>query len=482
MTPLPRLALPLLVLVAALSGSAGCGGGGGSGGGAGGGGAGTTLPPALYAYDISPALYRVGQAAAPNAPIPPSDPASLAASGPVSQWSVAPALPTGLVLDPVTGVITGLPSVEAATADYVIKAWNAAGFTQTVLPLLVGPELPPGVQSLALGFAITEVHRGLNLPTKMALAPDGRILFPELKSGAVRVIDAGGQLLPTPFASLTVQGAGSHQGLLALALAPDFGTSGHVYVLFSAPADGTHGAEHMRLERFTDVANVGTNRTVILDNLPTGSINNGADIVFDLTGNLLVSLGDTNVSANAQDPASPAGKVLRLTPTGGIPADNPTPGSLVWVSGLRNTFGLAVHPVTGGLFGVDNGPAADDELNYLVAGKNCGWGAAVPVPGALAGLKIRNWQTEIVPTALAWHPGGAWGADYADDLFVASYDREEVQRFEMSGTARTDIDLESVFLAFTPLMTDRKPLDLVVAPDGSLYVSTFTGIWKVTKL
>lgn len=476
MTSLPRLALPLLVLVAALSGSAGCGGGGGSGGGGGGGGA--TLPPAAFVYTTSPALYRVSEAAAPNAPIASSGPTTGAASA----WSVAPALPTGLALDPATGVLSGVPAVEAPATDYVVTASNSAGSAQTVLPLLVGPELPPGVQSLALGFAITELHRGLNLPTKIALAPDGRIFFSELKSGAVRVIDAGGQLLATPFASLTVQGAGSHQGLLALALAPDFATSGHLYVLFSAPADGTHAADHMRLERFTDVASVGTNRTVILDDLPTGSINNGADIVFDLTGNLLVSLGDTNVSANAQDPASMAGKILRLTPGGAVPVDNPTPGSRVWASGLRNTFGLAVHPVTGGLFGVDNGPAADDELNYLVAGKNYGWGAAAAIPGALAGLKIRNWQTEIVPTALAWHPGGAWGADYADDLFVASYDREEVQRFEMSGTARTDIDLESVFLAFTPLMTDRKPLDLVVAPDGSLVVSTFTGIWKVTKL
>ena len=203
----------------------------------------------------------------------------------------------------------------------------------------------------------------------------------ELKNGAVRVIDAGGNLLPTPFATVTVQGAGSHQGLIAMALDPQFGATGHVYVLFSAPADMTHAGDHMRLERFTDVMNVGTNETVLLDNIPTASINNGCDLVFGQDGNLFVSLGDSNVAANAQDPLSLCGKVLRMKPDGTIPSDNPDPLSYVFASGLRNTFGLAVHPLTGGLFGVDNGPAADDELNYVAAGKNFGWGSAVPIPG-----------------------------------------------------------------------------------------------------
>ena len=104
------------------------------------------------------------------------------------------------------------------------------------------------------------------------------------------------------------------------------------------------------------------------------------------------------------------------------------------------------------------------------------------MPGGQLGLRSQIWQTEIVPTALAWHFGGPWGAEYVDDLFIASYDDEQVLRYEMSGTAKTDIDVESVFLTFVPNMSERKPLDLQVAPDGSLYVSTFAGIYRVTKL
>jgi glucose/arabinose dehydrogenase len=338
------------------------------------------------------------------------------------------------------------------------------------------------VATLATGFAVETIATGLATPSKIALAPDGRCFFTELKTGNVRVIAADGTLAPTPWATVTVQGAGSHQGLIGLALSPAFGSDGHLFVLFSAPADATHATDHMRLERFTDVAGVGTNATVILDDLPLATINNGCDLVFDLSGELFVSLGDANVSANSQDPLVVPGKVLRITPAGGIPASNPNPLSAQWCLGLRNTYGLAVHPITGGLFGLDNGPAQDDELNYLAAGKNFGWGAVGAIPGALAGLRIRVWPTEIVPTALAWHFGGPWGAAYADDLFLASYDDEEVLRFEMSGAAKTDIDVESSFLTFVPSMSDRKPLDLLVAADGALWVSTFTSIYRVDKL
>jgi glucose/arabinose dehydrogenase len=454
----------------ALLGSVGCGGGGGSGGGS------TTPAPSGLSYETSPALYRLGVAAVDNDPT---------VTGTVTTWGIAPALPAGLTLDPVTGTIGGLPTAEAAAADYVITASNAGGQTQTTLSLLVGPPLPPDVVSLPLGFAIDVVASGLATPAKLVLAPDGRIFFNELKTGQVRIIDAAGVLQPTPFLTLTVQGAGSHQGLMGLALAPDFATSGHVFVLFCAPADADHATDHMRLERYTDVAGVGTAGTVILDDLPISAINNGNDLLFDLAGNLFVSLGDAEVPANAQDPLLLTGRVLRLTPTGGIPLDNPTPGNPTWCLGLRNTYGLALHPVTGGLFGVDNGPAADDELNFLQPGKNYGWGAAVPVPGGLAGLRIRVWQTEIVPTAVAWHFGGPWGAEYEDDLFLASYDVEEVLRYEMSGTQKTDVDNDvdhPIFLKLAVNMTFNKPLDLAVAGNGDLYVGTFSTIYRVRKL
>jgi len=462
MKPARLLSLPALLL---LLGHLGCGGGGGDA---------SVPPPAGLTFSTSPGAYRAGEPIAPNT-------ASLT-SGTATTFSVLPALPPGLTLDPGSGAITGTPTVEMASAGYVITAANSGGQTTSTLSVVVGPALPPEMATLAEGFAVETIATGLATPAKFALAPDGRVFFSELKTGNIRVIAADGTLDPSPWATVSVQGAGSHQGLMGLVLSPTFSSDGHLFVLFCAPLDLAHLTDHMRLERLTDVLGVGTNATVILDNLPTATINNGNDLVFDLAGNLFVSLGDANVAANAQDPLVFPGKVQRITPAGLIPASNPDPLSTQWCLGLRNTYGLAVHPVSGGLFGADNGPAQDDELNYLAAGKNFGWGAAAAIPGAQAGLRIQVWPTEIVPTALAWHFGGPWGTEFDDDLFLASYDDEAVRRFEMSGTAKTDVDVESTFLTFVPNMTSNKPLDLAVAPDGALWVSTFTSIYRIYPL
>ncbi|MGQ0614228.1 MAG: PQQ-dependent sugar dehydrogenase [Planctomycetaceae bacterium] len=214
-------------------------------------------------------------------------------------------------------------------------------------------------------------------PVRLALATDGRLFFNELDTGLVRVIDAQGDLLPVPFATLPLVTTG-HRGLLGLGLAPGFALSGHVFVAATTPAAGLQG-DRLRVVRSTDVADIGTNETVVVDDLPISAINDGGDLQFDLGGGILVSLGDVQVPANAQDPASPAGKILSSTPAAGNPADNPDPASPLLCSGLRNTFGLAVHPTTGGLFGGDNGPAANDGSNLLIATKNYEWGSQAPI-------------------------------------------------------------------------------------------------------
>lgn len=439
---------------------AACGGGGGG--------------PTSLAYALDPAAYRVGEPIATNA-------AAVTGCTPTS-FSVNPALPAGLALDPGTGAITGTPTAEAPWQAYSVTATHAGGSVSSTLDLAVGAALPPEVGALAAGFVVERVATGLSFPSKIALAPDGRVFFSELKTGQVRMLAPDHTLLPTPWATLAVQGAGSHQGLLALALSPTFASDGRLYVLFSAPADGTHASDHMRLERWTESGGLGGSPVVLLDSLPVAATNNGADLVFDLQGHLFVSLGDSTQPTLAQDPAARPGKVLRIATDGTLPATNPDPASPLWCLGLRNTFGLAVHPLTGDLFGVDNGPAADDELNYLAPGRNFGWGATGTIPGNEAGLRIRLWPTEIVPTALAWHTGAGFGADYADDLFLCSYDAEQVQRLQMSGSARTDIDAEDVFLQFVPSGTSHKPLDIAVAGDGALWVSTFTSIYRITRL
>lgn len=422
-------------------------------------------------YVAATGRYRVGEAIAPNAPI--------LSGGLFSNFAVNPALPGGLALDPLDGEITGVPTTETATASYVISADFEGETFFTAVAITVGPQLPASFQSLEEGFAVEEIANGLDTPARIALAPDGRLFFVELDTGNVRIIDATGALLPTPFATVPVL-TGGHQGLFGLALSPTFASNGFVYVAAATPASGPD-PDRTRIVRFTDVADLGTSETVIVDDLPVSAQNNGGEIVFDATGNLFVSIGDNETAANAQSSSTLAGKILRYTATGAIPAGNPTAGNPEWCRGLRNTYALAVHPITGDLFGADNGDTSDDELNYLAGGLNFEWGDTTGTLGPLIGLRIQNWSTTIVPTAILFHSGSGGYSEFRNELLLAAYGDEDIRRLGLSGTAFTTLQSETTFATFVPNANDNKPLDILEAADGSLIVSTFTAIYRIFK-
>ncbi|MDB6151540.1 MAG: pknD 4, partial [Chthoniobacter sp.] len=70
--------------------------------------------PALVGYSRSPAVFTRTRIAPPLAPI--------LRSGPSTGFSISPALPAGLTLDPQTGVISGTPTVSVASATYTVSA------------------------------------------------------------------------------------------------------------------------------------------------------------------------------------------------------------------------------------------------------------------------------------------------------------------------------------------------------------------------
>ena len=134
------------------------------------------------------------------------------------------------------------------------------------------------------GFTDTVVAGGLNTPTAMALAPDGRIFVCQ-QGGALRVIK-NGVLLPTPFLTVTVDSSGE-RGLLGVAFDPNFVSNQLVYVYYTA----TTPTIHNRISRFTasgDVALAGS-ETIIMDlpNLSTATNHNGGAIHFGPDGNAL---------------------------------------------------------------------------------------------------------------------------------------------------------------------------------------------------
>lgn len=412
----------------------------------------------------------------------PTDPGA-SASG--VDFAVQPTLPPGLQLDPSNGTIQGVPSARASGSDYVVTGTLAGQSVEATVHIAVGATLPSEVAELEAGFEIRSIIELDEAPSKMAVAPDGRIFVNELMNGVVSVFSADGTPSGAPFAAVPVV-TGGHRGLLGVALSPDFETDRFVFAFACAPAGGGK-PERSLVYRWTDNASVGQNEVVILDDLPISAINNGGALCFDASGMLLVSVGDTEDPLAAQSAMSLAGKILRVDPAdGSVPSDNPDPSSHVWATGMRNTYAMTLHPVSGSLMAADNGPADNDELNLLLPNRNYEWGAAAGTPfGALTGPRLRLWPDVVVPTGLAFRDESDaldWPAEFDRSLYLALYDEEIVERFEMSGPHNTDIDEESEFLRFTPFVDTNRPVDIVRGPQGRLWILTFTTVYCVDRI
>jgi quinoprotein glucose dehydrogenase len=197
---------------------------------------------------------------------------------------------------------------------------------------------------------------------------------------------------------------------------------------------------------------------------------------------LYVATGEIYEAELAQDPSSLAGKILRVTPEGEIPADNPIPGSPVWSLGHRNPQGLAWHPATGDLFASEHGPSGEfglgghDEINVIVRGANYGWPKTVGAPNAPPYRDpLVAWKTPTTP------PSGM--AFWRNDLYVATLRSEVLVRIALTpegGTYRV-LSIERWFAPATSessrqsISGESRPgrlRDAVAGPDGALYVLT----------
>ena len=162
-------------------------------------------------------------------------------------------------------------------------------------------------QPPAGNIGLQSVLGGLNSPVSLVESSDGRIFFNELSTGNVRVINSNWQLDPAVFCSVSVQTNGE-QGLLGLALDPNFNSNQTLYVYYTAS-----GATN-RVSRLVKQANGSCTETQILPNLPTSVNHNGGAITFGPDGKLYIVIGDAGVPSNAQSLDSLAGKVLRSMP------------------------------------------------------------------------------------------------------------------------------------------------------------------------
>ncbi|HYH25391.1 MAG TPA: PQQ-dependent sugar dehydrogenase [Blastococcus sp.] len=144
------------------------------------------------------------------------------------------------------------------------------------------------------------VAAGLAVPTGLALLPDGSAVVGERDTGRLLQVfpdrSPAEELMTVP--GIDTAGDG---GLLGLALSPTFPEDGLLFAYISTATDN-------RVVRFP----IGGTPNPVLTGIPRGDVGNGGALMTGLDGNLYVGTGDAGNPALAADPASLAGKVLRI--------------------------------------------------------------------------------------------------------------------------------------------------------------------------
>lgn len=197
----------------------------------------------------------------------------------------------------------------------------------------------------------------------------------------------------------------------------------------------------------------------VITGIPKASNHDGGRIAFGPDGLLYVTTGDANQRPNAQDPGSLGGKVLRATPVGGVPDDNPTPGSLVYSLGHRNPQGIA-WDATGAAWAAEFGQNTYDELNALEPGANYGW-PEIEGRGEVAGFSnpVLQWSTDDAS------PSGLTAV--GTTLYLAGLGGEKL--FEIQVAPGSEAVPTELFAGDRSLGRIR---DVLPGPDGTLWLVT----------
>ena len=355
-------------------------------------------------------------------------------------------------------------------------------------------------QTRVAGVKTTTAYEGkvlsseLKNPWGITSLPDGRFLITQ-KRGSMLIASGSGQLSDTITGLFPVNSRGQG-GLLGLTIDPEFAQNRMVYWVFSenlpegtltSVAKGKLSADEKKIE----------NATVIYRATPAykGNLHYGGRILFDKSGNLIVSTGersDKETRPQAQDLKSGLGKVVRITKDGKPAAGNPFAGNAnarpeLYSYGHRNVQGLAFHPSTGDLWENEFGPRGGDELNRIVPGKNYGWPTityGIEYSGEKVGDAITQkegleqpvyyWDPVISPSGMTFYTGNNI-PEWNNNLFISSLSGQHIARLVIENNKV--VGEERLLSA-----ENQRFRDITQGKDGALYAVTDNGrLYRIGK-
>ncbi|MGB0410918.1 MAG: PQQ-dependent sugar dehydrogenase [Pikeienuella sp.] len=282
---------------------------------------------------------------------------------------------------------------------------------------------------------------GLSKPWAFVFLPDGALLITE-RSGALRIWDG---TLSTPIAGLPPLFPFGQGGLLDVALANDYTTSGEIYFSYAAR---TRDAAQTRVARARLDRQAMTLRdvTVIFAQEPPQQTGHhfGSRVVVGPDGSIYVTVGDRGEREQAQNTNAHQGSVIRILRDGTPHPANPFIAGggrpEIFSYGHRNPQGATwAH---GALWTVEHGAAGGDEINEPKAGLNYGWptisygqhysGAKIGVGTAAEGMEQPSyyWDPSIAPSGLTVVSGPLF-PEWKGDLLVGALKSQRLSRLQI---------------------------------------------------
>lgn len=366
------------------------------------------------------------------------------------------------------------------------------------------------------------IEEELLFPTSMVFVDNETLLVTQKNDGNVISI-INGTVKSQPAISVEVNNEGL-KGLLGIAaMEKPSSLSSHtkfVFLYFTESLGGEQTRNRVYRFEWNRENQVMVNGTMILD-LPAEpeSVHNGGKLETDRNGNLYAVIGDLSRDGQLQNvrqgpAADDTSVIIRIIQNGSGVTDNPFSKSnnekmqKYYAYGIRNSFGLAIDPISGLLWDSENGDDSYDEINIVYPGFNSGWNQIMgPIShsdieqsdleeelvifeGSKYADPVFSWEEQVGVTDLEFLNSTALGPRYAYNLFVGDINNGNLYYFELNEN-RTGIELHDNDLddLTDQVADDDQELSQIVfgsgfeegitdvetGPDGLLYILTFNG-------
>ena len=361
------------------------------------------------------------------------------------------------------------------------------------------------------------VVSGLSSPTSMAFVDSQSILVLEKNSGEVRVV-SNGELKEELILKLDVDSTTLTccRGLLGITVNSlnEVVNSKEVFLYYTAIGNDQKPIVNKINKYEWDGMNLIKSQNILELPAAPGPNHPGGKLIIDKEGNLFTIIGDLNndgILQNSKDDKGLSdssviikvngsdGSALSSNPFISIKSEYPSSKAEKYYGyGIRNSFGLAIDPVTGNLWDKENGDKDYDEINLIKPGFNSGWKKVmgpisessvtindlVGLPGSYYGDPIFSWEPSLGVTDIEFFKSDNFGHKYENNIFVGDINNGNLYYFKVNDS-RTGLELASPEISIDRVANEEEKdkviwghgfegiTDIETGPDGNLYVLSF---------